>query len=80
MIHVRIKSLPLDSATAIAEGSGGWTLAHYLAAQAVEVQTGKPHPGKPEIDNTPTPAASRARKDALARKRERERLIAEGLI
>jgi len=81
MIHVRVQNLPLDSATAIAEGSGGWTIGHYLQAHAVEVQTGKPHPWTP----TPGKELMQAEKDqartaALARKRKRDLDIAEGRI
>jgi hypothetical protein len=80
MIHVRLKSLPLDSAVAIVEGSGGWTLEHYLTAQLWEVQTGEPHPAKPKHEKAIDPQVAQARKAALIRKREREAAIAEGRI
>lgn len=80
MIWVRLKHLPLDSALAIAEGSGGWVLGHYLAAQLWEVQTGVPHPGRPKQEKVIDLEVAHARKAALARKRERDKAIAEGRI
>lgn len=80
MINVRLKNLPLDSATAIVEGSEGWTLTHYLQAQIWELKTGERHPGRPEQEQVESPDLARARNAALARKRDREAAIADGRI
>lgn len=80
MIYVRLRGLPNDSATATAEGSGGWTLAHHLAAHTFQAMSGEKHPWTPDTSATVSADRIRAKASALARKRQRELDIAEGRI
>ena len=80
MILVRVHNLPPDSACVIALGGTGWRLEHYLAADLFHATTGERHPAYPESKTDADPAAEKRRREALARKRERERAIAAGEI
>ena len=80
MIQVRLKYLPPDSATAIAEGGDGWTRNEYIGAHIYGATAGEKHPWLPEHKKQIAPEMQRARKAALARKRARDQAIAEGII
>jgi hypothetical protein len=80
MINVRLKHLPADSATAIADGGDGWTLSDHMRAHIYGATAGEKHPWMPEHKKQITPEMQKARKAALARKRARDQAIAEGLI
>jgi len=80
MILARLKHLPLDSATIIAEGGDGWTLENHLQAHLYGATAGEKHPWLPEHKKQVTPGMQAARKAALARKKKREIDIAEGRI
>ena len=80
MIAVRVKHLPSDSATAIATGGNGWTLADHLLADVYQATSGNPHPWKPKQDKGSDPAHEKAKRAARARVRERQRAIDAGEI
>ena len=80
MIVVRLRHLPPESATALAEGGDGWTLDNYLSAHNFHATSGQPHPWLPKHQATVSPETAKARADAIARKRQREIDIAEGRI
>ena len=80
MIAVRIRDLPDDAATRLAVGGNGWTLGNLLAAHNYGAMSGQRHPWLPKDEITVSPEMTRARTEALARKRQRELDIAEGRI
>jgi len=81
MIYVRIKHLPPDSATVMAEGGPGWRLEHYLAAHLFHATTGNPHPMLPKPDGPrSTPERDKAMRAAMRRAAERRRAIQAGEI
>jgi len=80
MIAVRVKHLPSDSATAIATGGNGWTLADHLLADLYHATAHEIHPWKPKQDKGSDPAHEKAKRAARARVRERQRAIDAGEI
>jgi hypothetical protein len=80
MLYVRIKYLPAESATSRAEGNPGWTREQYLLAHIWGQRAETPHPWYPAATPEVTAEQTRAKKDALARKRQREQDIANGVI
>jgi len=80
MIAVRVKHLPPDSATAIATGGTGWTLADHLLADVYHVTAHEVHPWKPKQDKGSDPEREKAKRAARARARERQRAIDAGEI
>lgn len=52
-IYVRIKHLPLDSATANIESGNGWVLTHYLLADLYQSMAGQQHPHDPRVTRKP---------------------------
>ena len=80
MIAVRLRNLPAESATAIAEGGDGWTLDNYLSAHTFHATAGTPHPWLPKSRPQVDPEREKAKAAALERKRKREQDIAEGRI
>jgi len=81
MILVRLRHLPPDSATALAEGGDGWTLSDHLQAHTYGATAGEPHPWLPEgAKGRTSPEELKARRAALARKRARDQAIADGHI
>ena len=79
-LGVLVRHLPVDSSTAMATGSTGWTLADHLLADVFHATAGKPHPGLPKVDEVSDPKHVRAIRDAKARARERQRAIDAGEI
>jgi hypothetical protein len=79
-ISVLVRHLPSDSATAIATGGHGWTLADHLLADVYHATSGNLHPWKPEQDKGSDPAREKAKRAARARARERQRAIDAGEI
>ena len=80
MIAVRVKHLPVDSATTVALGGSGWTRGDFLLAHLYQGLTGKPHPGLPTSSPIANPAREKALRAGRARARERQRAIDAGEI
>lgn len=69
-VWARVRYLPVESATAQAQGHGdGWDMTSYLVADVYQILTEKPHPADPRIE--------RARRARLADKQRRVDDIAE---
>lgn len=79
-IGVLVRHLPIDSATAMATGSNGWTLADHLLADVYQAIAREPHPGKPKQAKGSDPVHEKAKREAKARARERQRAIDAGEI
>lgn len=69
-VWVRLQHLPLESATARAQGYGdGWEIQTYLVADIYAALAGKPHPADPRT--------ARAERERLKEKRRRVDELAE---
>ncbi|MGV8972252.1 MAG: hypothetical protein ACOH10_08005 [Rhodoglobus sp.] len=80
MVFVRVRNLPPESQTALAQGGAGWRIEHYLAAHLYTAISGNQHPAYPARSEIADPAREKRRREAIMRKRERERAIASGDI
>ena len=79
-VWARLRYLPLESATAQAQGHGdgaGWSLLTYVAADIYHVVAGQPHPADPRTERVRQKrlADTQARVDDIAAF-DRERLAA----
>jgi len=79
-IGVLVRHLPVDSSTAMATGSPGWTLTERLLADVFHATAGEPHPGLPESATQVDPSRAKAIRAAKARAAERKRAIEAGEI
>lgn len=79
-LGVLVRHLPVDSSTAMATGSSGWTLSDHLLADVFHATAGTPHPGLPKTDAAIDPLRDKAIRAAKVRAAERARAIAAGEI
>lgn len=80
MIHVRVKTLPPDSAVSLAVGGSGWGWNEYLLADVFHATAGEPHPALPAQTQVVDQAREKRIRKARARARERQRAIDAGEI
>ena len=80
MIAVRVKHLPVDSATTVALGGSGWTRGDFLLAHLFRGLTGEDHPALPAVSPIANPERVKRLRAAKARARERQRAIDAGEI
>ena len=80
MILVRLRNLPEDSVTRVADGGTGWALGDYLTAHVYQAVAGEEHPWTPKTKKVETLERSKKLAGARKRRADREQAIAAGLI